>query len=52
MCIVQQRYIPGQGLVEYALIILLISLVAVTALSALGVAVDEFYSSVAPALSP
>ena len=33
----------GQGLVEYALIILLVALVVVVGLQALGVSLDTFY---------
>mgnify|MGYP000285993178 CR=1 FL=1 len=52
MPLAQHRYNTGQGLVEYALIVLFISLAAVTALTALGVTLDSFYSRVVPALSP
>jgi Flp pilus assembly pilin Flp len=41
--------LSGQGLVEYALIILFISLVAIVGLEVLGTSVNAFFQSVADA---
>ena len=37
---------PGQGLVEYALIMLLVAIIVIVALALLGPAVGNLYSSV------
>ena len=42
--------IEGQGLVEYALILMLVALVAVAALTALGATLPGIYTTVAGAL--
>lgn len=41
----------GQGLAEYALILVLVSIAAIVALTALGTSVNAVLSSVAAALS-
>ena len=40
----------GQGLVEYALILLLVALAVVTALGAFGGALDAYYGSIVAAV--
>jgi len=40
----------GQGLVEYALIIFLVSIVSIAALQALGVAVESVFQQITAAL--
>lgn len=44
------RESEGQGLVEYALIIVLVSIVAMVSLAALGTAVDGVFSDITAAL--
>ena len=42
----------GQGLVEYALILVLVSIVAITALKALGSSITQILNTVANTLNP
>lgn len=42
----------GQGLAEYALILVLVSIVAIVALQALGIKVTSVLQSVANAMTP
>jgi len=42
----------GQGLVEYALILVLVSIVAITALKALGTSITGILNTVANTLNP
>ena len=42
----------GQGLVEYALILVLISIVCIAALTLIGVRVDNVFDQIAAALIP
>ena len=44
------RESEGQGLVEYALIIVLVSIVAMVSLAALGTAVDGVFTQIEAAL--
>ena len=42
----------GQGLVEYALIILLVAIVVIGALTAIGLRVENTFNSIANSLTP
>ena len=44
------RYTEGQGLVEYALILVLISVVAILAMRPLGTAVAQIFTDITTAL--
>ncbi len=46
------RQMEGQTLVEYALILVLISIVAIITMTALGVRVDAIFGEVTDALTP
>jgi pilus assembly protein Flp/PilA len=48
-------YLPreeGQGLVEYALIIVLVAIVVIVALTALGPLIGNVFSNIAASLTP
>ncbi|ACZ38247.1 Flp family type IVb pilin [Sphaerobacter thermophilus] len=48
---VDEDQFEGQGLVEYALILVLISVVAIVAMQALGVKISEVFTDVTGTLS-
>ena len=49
---VQAKREAGQGMVEYALILVLVSLVAIVALTQLGTGVNNVFSSANNSLNP
>ena len=51
MPLLYHRWLPGQGLVEYALIILFVAIALVAALVGLRSGLAEFYSSVSSAFA-